>query len=187
MAQLVALAPYIAGALTVYSSVREGEASNAAAQAEAIQLRQNANAERAAAQRAYLQEKKDARLVGSRARAVAAASGAGVSDPTISKILSDIEGEGEYRALMRLYQGDVTASGLEYGAKIRRNEGRAARSSGYLQAASTLFSTGSSLYSKYGGGGPKNNPGRGGSLVSYGAPAMQDFRLDESLVPSPRY
>lgn len=186
MAFLAAALPYIATAVTAYSAIRQGTEANASAQNEALQLEAQANSERASSQRAYLEEQRQARYVGSRARAVAAASGAGVSDPTVENIFSGIEAEGEYRALARLYQGDVTAQGLEYGAQVRRREGRAAKSAGYLSAASTVMSGAASLYGKYGAGGPKTrapNPGRGGSF-SYETP-MRDFTIDQSSMRLP--
>lgn len=187
MAFLAAALPYIATAVTAYSAIRQGTAANAVARSEAAQMEDQANAERAASQRAYLEEKRQARYVSSRAQAVAAASGAGVSDPTVANIISGIEGEGEYRALSRLYQGDVTAQGLQYGAQVRRKEGRAAKTAGYLSAASTVLSGASSLYGKYGAGGPSTraaNPGRGGALV-YDTPPMRDFTIDQSSMRLP--
>lgn len=156
MAQLAAALPYITTAVTAYSAVRQGEAANAAAQARAAQMRAQANAEQAAGQRAYLDEKRQTNYVASRAQAVAAASGAGVSDPTVANIISGIQGEGEYRALTAMYQGDVTAKGLEYGADVSEREGRAARSSGYLKGAATVLSSdlSTSMFQKYGNGGP---------------------------------
>lgn len=164
MAFLAAVAPYLQVAATVvgaYSAVRSGEAAKANAEGEATQMQQQANAEQASAQRAYIQEKRQGEYVRSRAQAVAAASGAGVSDPTVSNILSGIAGESEYRALTQLYQGDVTAKGLQYGAAARRREGDAAQTAGYMKGASTLFSGAYSMYSKYGNGGPGGRATRG--------------------------
>jgi len=138
----------------------------------AKQEEQRAGQERAASQRAAMEEKRKGRLVGSRAQAVAAASGGGALDPTIVDIGADIAGEGEYRAMTSLYQGEEAARGLEGSAAVRRyagnNEaellqyqGRAAAAAGrskmmgsFLSAAGSIGSAGSSLYSKYGGGGP---------------------------------
>jgi hypothetical protein len=175
---------YAATAVSAYSAVRQGEAQKANAIGEAAQMRAQGNTEQASAQRAYLEEKRQGAYVASRAKAVAAASGAGVSDPTVSNILSGIEGESEYRA--QLYQGDVTARGLEYGAQVRRKEGDAAQSAGYLKGAATLFSGASSMYSKYGNGGPggRVRPARG---ISMSDPTLQKVAVNTDLVPSPSF
>ncbi len=55
MAFLAAAIPYITAAVTAYSAVRQGESANAAAQGEAALMRQQANADQAASQRAYLE------------------------------------------------------------------------------------------------------------------------------------
>ena len=202
MGQLAAFLPYIATAVTAYSAVRQGEAANAAAKGDAAQMRAQANTENASAQRAFLEDRRQANYVGSRARAVAAASGAGVTNPTVSNILSGISAEGEYRALTDLYQGQVTAQGLQYGADARIKEGKAARNAGYLKAAATVLSGAGgeggalSMFDKYGNGGPESkrlkslrSPGRavsadpnrgGGGYIS--SPTLPDFTLDPSLV-----
>ena len=86
----------------------------------------------------------------SRARAVAGASGAGVSDPTVADIITDIETEGEYAALSALASGNAMARGYRIGARSARNEASATRTGGYMNMASTALRGGSSWYEKYG-------------------------------------
>ncbi len=158
---LAAAAPYIALASTVvsgYSQTQAGEAAANNAKIEALQREKIANAEQASAQQMASSERKKARYLRSRAIAVAGASGAGVSDPTVSNILADIDTEGEMNALNTIWMGDNRAKAIRDGADALRREGRATRGAYYGQAASTVFngvagfaSDNPSFFSKYGG------------------------------------
>lgn len=153
MAQLASAVPYITlamGAVSAYSSYESGKATQANAESAAIQSERNATAAQAEAQRSAIDERKKAKLLQSRARAVAAASGGSVNDPTIQTILTGIEDEGEYRAVSALYQGDTDAAAARYAAGTYRRQGRAAKRASYLNAASTILGSASSFYSKYG-------------------------------------
>jgi hypothetical protein len=57
--------------------------------------------------------------------------------------------QGELDALAIRYGGDVDASRNRSAAEISRMEGKAARTSGYLQAGSTLLSGGVKAYDRY--------------------------------------
>lgn len=126
-----------------------------AAEYEALQLEQEAKEAQALAQMAAREEERRARLVASRALALAAAGGS-ASDPGIASLIADIEGEGAYRAAIALYQGESDARKLRMGAETRRIAGRASLERGRslqqaynLQAAGSLLSAGASLYSAY--------------------------------------
>lgn len=136
MAWLAAAAPYVKMASTLLSaaSIQNGASSDAA------QLRRMAGSERATAQRASIEERKRVRLLESRARAVAASSGAGASDPTVLNVMADLEAEGEYRALTRLYEGETAAGSLELEAKERKRAARGKAISTILDGASTFAS-----------------------------------------------
>jgi hypothetical protein len=154
LAFLAAAAPYIGLATTAvsaYSQAEQGKAAQANAQLQAIQDERAANQTQVEAQRQSQTERKRAQMVRSRALAVAGASGAGVSDPTVSNILTDIDAEGELNALNSLWSGDYTARALKMGANASRNEGAAMRSSGYLSGATTALNGGMSFFDKYGG------------------------------------
>lgn len=140
MAFLAAAAPYTKGAATVLSVL----SNERAAKSDAKQLRYQAGQTRASSQRAAAEERRRARLLDSRARAVAAKSGAGVSDPTVVNLRGDIEARGEYNALSRMYEGETEAGSLELEAVERR---RAARG---RSIATVLDSAGSIFAEKYG-------------------------------------
>jgi hypothetical protein len=109
---------------------------------------------RAASQREAEEEARRSRLAQSRALAVAAASGGGASDPTVVDVISSLAGEGAYRAAVALYEGDEQARVLKARGEAARREGKSKQRAGYIRAASTLLSSGSSLFDKYGRGGP---------------------------------
>lgn len=139
----------------------EGEQRRAAAEFEAWQAEELAGQVMASAQRQALEEKRKARFDASRAIAVAAASGAGVSDPTIVNLIASAKGEGVYRAHVALYEGEAKARQLKFDAATGRLSGTQALMSGLrkeegaaLASMGTLVKGGASLYSKYGLGGP---------------------------------
>ena len=129
---------YAAAAVSAVSSLKQGQASNAQLQQQAIQDESDANSAQVQAQAAAANERKRAKIVRSRALSIAGASGAGVSDPTVVDILAGIDTEGEVRALNALYEGDTAAAGLRTAAKAHRKMGNAAQNAGYLNAASSV-------------------------------------------------
>ncbi len=142
MAELAVMAVGMAG------DYMAGRAEKKAAISDAKQLQYRAGQTRASAQRAAGEERRDARYLSSRARAVAAASGAGASDPTVVNLLADIEAEGEYNALARMYEGEESARGDQYAARARRSEGNAAMNAAYF---GMVGRAGSTFATKYGG------------------------------------
>lgn len=130
----------------------------------------------AAGQRQMIEERRQANLVASRALAVASASGAGVSDPTIVNLIAKAKGEGAYRAGVALYEGEARAREL-------RLQGLAGLASGYdteadainRQMGATLSAGGAaakgafSLYAKYGLNGPGTGAGSGDSSLIFDA------------------
>lgn len=117
---------------------------------EAAQLEANAGIERASSQRRAIDERRQAKLAQSRGLAVAGASGGGIDDPTVLNLLSGIGGEGEYRALTALYEGEESARGMEAEAAARRRGAKATKTAGLLKGAGSIISAGSSLYDRYG-------------------------------------
>ncbi len=144
------------------ASSRAGQRQQQAANFEAEQLDQNAIQAQAAAQRDALLERRRTALLVSRGLAVAAAGGGATTDPTVTRLLDDIAGEGEYRSSTALYQGEEKARVLNMQAQARRDEGAGAaemgqsRADAYRMAGIGSLATGAaSLYTKYGMGGPK--------------------------------
>lgn len=154
MAQLAVVLPYIKAIGTVLSVIgafRSGSAADAAAKAESAQLKQNAGQERAASQREALEQRRQAKLLSSRAQAIAGKQG-GALDPSVVENIADIDAEGEYRKMVALYGGESRAQGIEYGAKVKRYQGQTTKSAYQMKGLSTLLSGGASLGTTYGGG-----------------------------------
>jgi len=146
-----ALAMQAAGTIfSAYSQQQGGKDQQRLANFQADQLDRNAGQSLAASQRNAFQERRQARLVSSRAQALAAASGAGATDPTVLNIQGDIAKQGEYNALTALYNGDVQAQDQRFAAQARRTSGAMEKSAADTQALSTVLSGAASLYDRYG-------------------------------------
>lgn len=163
------LAPALSATGTILSA--SGQLSKGNATVEAARRRQVA-AEREAVQHEQLAteaigssqvqasiEARNARYIQSTAIARAAASGAGVSDPTVVNILAKLSTEGAYRQAVALYQGEREA-GVErerayaarYDAASGMADAQAAQRASKTAAISTLIQGGAqatSLYAKY--------------------------------------
>jgi hypothetical protein len=140
--------------LSAAGTISAGNAARGAANFEAAQMTQKAGQERATAQRSAIEQRRRANLTNSRAQAVAAASGGGAADPTVTNLMTDITGRGEYNALSEIFSGEEKARGFEMGASARRYEGAQARQASLISAGGTILSSASTLYSKYGDNGP---------------------------------
>lgn len=161
----VAAAAVVVGTVLNYSAQRKAAKNERqaaddrqhAAGVEAAHMDQQAGLSIASAQRQMLEERKNARLLESRALAVAAASGAGASDTTVMNVISRIAAEGSYRSSIALYEGKERARQLNVGADIRReggdlqaDYGRQAAKAHEISSIGTLFQGAGSLYARYG-------------------------------------
>ena len=162
---------------------REGQRRRIAAEFEAAQLEQQAGQSIAVSQRQALDVRRQARLVQSRALALAAASGGGASDPTVVRIMADIAGEGAYRAQVALYGGLEEARRLRMGAKAKRYGGAMAEEAGIdaqrtanTLAVATAFSgaANTTMAARYGGTRPPSGSLSGG-LLDAGTPSFSSY------------
>lgn len=150
----------------------DGEQKRANAELVAQQEEQEAGLAIAQSQRLSAEELRKGRYEASRALAVAAASGGGVTDPTIVNLLSKVKGESVYRSSLALYAGESRARKLRIQAAATTLAGTYADVQGNqteqnydIAAWGSLFQGGSSMFAKYGGGGP-NATSDAGSYVS---------------------
>jgi len=157
MAALAPLLPYVGAAGGILSFM--GQRQQAAAyKTQAAQEQRIANMqamqEVAAGQQTAMEDQRRAALMSSRALAVSAASGAGAGDPTAVRIMSNITQQGAYNAAVDTYNAEEKANILRMTGKADTNI--AAEKSNALNVSSygSLFDTASSLYSRFGGGGP---------------------------------
>lgn len=171
MAQFAVAVPYIMAAIAVvgaYSDYQEGQSANDAAKLQAQQLTDRANNERAAAQYKADNQRRELRYLQSRAQAVAAASGAGATDPSVLNIMGNNAMEGERHALASLWEGEDMARGLEYEASVTRWKGKVAKQQGNLSAATGLLMAAGSMFGGFGTGAP-GGAGKGAAGVGKGA------------------
>jgi hypothetical protein len=145
------------------AALEKGIGENALAQFQAEQMRQNANSAVAASQRQVVDVQRQADMIASRALAVASMNG-GASDPTVINMIARTAGEAAYRQSIALYQGqdkaralNLQADATEYAGSRAEQAGRETKSASDIGVLSTLIKGGSSLYSKYAGGGPKTD------------------------------
>ena len=137
---------------------------------EAEGFREAGSRAKAAAQREAEAEERLKEHVYSRALLVAAASGAGVDDPGMVNLIGDLNAEGEYRIMSRLWAGEDEAEGFAFRADQAEREGDAALKAGYVNVIQTAAST------YMGGGfGSTSTPIRSGPTTQgrYGVPAGQ--------------
>lgn len=139
----------------------QADAAKKSAEYSAVQYDYNAGQQRATSQREAEAQRHSAKLLASRALAVAAASGGGATDPTVTNIIGDIISQGAYRAALAMYEGEEEAKQSEYAAKTLRATGQytaAARNAesksisraSNLSTFGTILSGGASFASKYG-------------------------------------
>ncbi len=119
---------------------RAGKEAEEEGERTAAELRKRAGTRRAVGQREAAEERRNAKLAYSRALSVAAASGAGVSDPTVVKLFADLQAEGDYRVLSRLFVAEDEAQGIEYRSEVALREGKARKRAARLTALSTATS-----------------------------------------------
>lgn len=120
-------------------------------------LDEEAGQTEAAAQRTALAQTRTASLIESRAKAVAAASGGGATDPTVINLISRISAEGALRSLTATYEGEEKARKLrtsgELAARygVQQGEGYdAVAQAATIKTAASAASGAASLYAKYG-------------------------------------
>lgn len=139
----------------------QGDRARAAAEFAAWQAEQQAGLAVAYSQRQALEVQRQGRLEESQILAVAAASGGGASDPTITRLIANNAGFTAYKSAVAIYEGEAKARELKMEAITGRIGGAQAqavgaeRQTGYaLSAAGTGIKGAASLYEKYGRGGP---------------------------------
>lgn len=133
----------------------------------------------AASQRNAAEEIRQADLVASRALAVAAASGGGVSDPTVVDILARTRGEGVYRANVALFEGEERSRAIRISGAGGGDYNTGNVMAGYnAAAAGKIARTGLSLYARYGMNGPGTEPAVSGGSGKLDWQSTGDFSGD---------
>lgn len=140
------------GVMGAYGSIKQGQASQSAAEsqsnalvAQSEQERRRAGQERAMAQRTAEEKDWQAKELESKQRAVAAASGGGTGG-SAAAIIGRTAAEGQFQSDLELSKGEERAKGMEYqsvldmgAAADKREQGKAARKASYWQAGSQVL------------------------------------------------
>lgn len=165
---LAPLSTILGGALQVKGAQMSADSLKAAADAR-MKAAEFANAEDniqagsavASGQRAADVALLNTRLVNSTQLARAAASGAGASDPTITRLMAFTRGIGSYNALSSIFEGEDQARKLIDQGKAALFEGATGAQSDLTRAQAygaagkaAIINSAGSLFSKYGQGGP---------------------------------
>lgn len=140
MAGLSAVFGLIGTAVSAVGSIYSGVQAKASADFEAKSMKQKGDAELAIGQREAIKRRKEKEFALSRNRAIAAASGGGTADESITALDAKIEQEGEYNALVDMYKGKQARNDLYTGAAVKKIEGKSALTSSYITAASGIYS-----------------------------------------------
>lgn len=154
---IAAAAVSIAGNLSSAAASRQqGRMAQQEAEYEAEQDRVNANTALASSQLAAQEERRQGELVQSRAIALMAASGGGVTDPGNVTLLARNAGETAYRSAVALYKGEDEARTLRARAGAAVYSGQSAKDSANARARASnvrafgdLLQGGSSLNTRF--------------------------------------
>lgn len=158
---MAAMLPFIqlaAGAVSAIGSIRQGNAANAAAQANAQALKQRADAVRSATVGREEMQRAQARQVVGEQVAAGAESGGMLAGSNLD-LLRQSMFNAEMDALNIRYQGLTEGTSLENEARLERFRGRQARTAGYLSAVGSILSGGAGYLNA---GGKIPTFGRGG-------------------------
>lgn len=147
----------VGGQLTRAQATRAvGIRRRAAQEFEAGQLEQDAEASRGIGMRTGEQEITRAGLVMSKQLALAAASGAGASDPTVVDLIARTAGEGSYRQSLAMYQGEaqarldmMRAAAARYEGETAYADSQVAGNAGDMGALSTVLTGGTKIMSMF--------------------------------------
>ncbi len=115
---------------------------------EAKGLQEAAVRQMAITSREMAEEIRNKELMHSRAIAVAGLSGAGTDG--LTKLLGDLNTEGEYRVMSVLWNGQNEAEGLIYRAEAARREGKAAQTAGIIDGVTSAISAYNQMGGKWG-------------------------------------
>ena len=141
----------IAGSsLNAIGTIAGGRQAEKMGRLEKEQAFDNALKTEAVSQREAISERRSGKIAKSRAKAVMAASGLSSTDTGALNIQNEIEAQSEYNAMAALYSGYDQAQKQRDQGVMSEWEGKQAKKASYINAASTILGSGSSMYERYG-------------------------------------
>lgn len=167
-----ALALPILGAIgtgiQVIGNVQAGREAQARANYEAKVQEQQADEAYASAQREAAEKYRKGRIMLSEQRAGIAGSGGSLADPSVLDIMGDTAGEIDLAARTDIYRGDQQARGYNDAAVVSRISGENARRAATINAAGSLFSGVSNMFSRFGQQARSTKTATGSTRPLYG-------------------
>ncbi len=124
-----------------YQDKKQGEYNEGVAQQQANLMERKATETRAIGQRQRDEERRAGERLSSRARAVAAGSGAGVYNPTVLDIVGDIAEQSAFNQAAITFQHESKARGLEQSAIFERQKGAFAAQAGQGAFAGSILAS----------------------------------------------
>lgn len=158
----------VAAAATATTQIMSSNAQSASAKTQGQWAERQAMEDRAVAQRQAGEETRKKQLAQSRLMSVAGASGSGASDPTVMKLMGDIEKEGQYNASATQSDGDRRAAGTTYQAALDRWSAKETSRVSKISAAGTLIGGMGDAYGKYKSPMARRYGSRASSGTGYG-------------------
>ena len=138
-----------------------GDSAVALGKFKADQLRERAGQVIGASQRQAADVDLQAKYTASRAIALAAAGGGGVSDPTIQHLMANNAQEAAYRKSLALYQGNdqarvlnLQATSAEYEGQLAKQKAQSEASAMSAKGGAGILSGASSLFKAFGSDSP---------------------------------
>jgi len=153
MAQIVAVVGLVA------AQIWKGKQTEKFKQAESQAYTDASHRRMAAATLDIAEEQRNKEFMHSRALAVAAKQSGNTRDVGIVNLLSDLNAEGDYRIMARLYAGQDEAAGLQFRAEAAQREADAAMGIAGVEAITTVASAW--LGGKFSGFGQKSQMSKG--------------------------
>lgn len=147
MAEMMAVVGLIGSGLSAMGSMQQASAQKAQAEYNAKIQEAKGREEFASKQREAQKNEQEAKLADSRARAIAAASGAGGAETgSVSNTLSEIYSMGDYNARSAVFEGESMKAGRYDQAALSRAQGRSAYNNSILQGIGSFASSAYKLY-----------------------------------------
>lgn len=137
----------VGAGLNAYSTIQRGKLARTIGRHRKKESIATAKQAVAVGQRASFEEKRKAEFLASRALAVAAAGGGGADDPTVTKIISDINGEGAYRSALAMYDAEEQSRKIKLEGEMAEFTGEQEYKTSKIQAFTGLLGAGGSMAS----------------------------------------
>lgn len=158
---LALIAGGIGTAVSTLGTIQAGREAKAEADYAAKQQEMQADEAYASSQRDAAEKYRKGRIMLGDQRAALAASGGDLTDPSVIDIMGDTEAEVDLAARTDIYRGEQQARGYNDAAINSRITGKNAQKASFISAAGNLFSSVSSMYSRFGAQAkataPRNN------------------------------